>query len=53
MRYEACMEEVRSAYKSLFEITEKKRPLGRRRCKRESNIKMDVKEMSLGSEDVD
>jgi hypothetical protein len=47
------MEEVKNAYNNLIETTEKKTPLGRRRCRRESNIKKDVKEMGLGCENVD
>jgi hypothetical protein len=53
VRYVACMEETRSAYKSLVEKPEKMRPLRRRISRRESNIKIDDKEICLGREYVD
>jgi hypothetical protein len=47
------MKEARSAYKSLVEMPENTEPLRMRICRRESNIKIDVKEIGLGREDVD
>jgi hypothetical protein len=47
----ALMEEVRGAYNILFGRPEGRRPLGRPRCRREDNIKMDLREIGFG--DVD
>jgi hypothetical protein len=41
-----------NAYKTLVEIPEGKRPLGRPRCKWDDNIKMDLKENSLKTSTV-
>jgi hypothetical protein len=43
--------EIRNAYKILVEMPEGKRPLGRPRCRREDNIKMNLRE--IGWESVD
>jgi hypothetical protein len=45
------MGEVRGAYNMLVGRPERRRPLGRPRCRWEDNIKMDLREIGLG--DVD
>jgi hypothetical protein len=40
-----CMEEMRNAHKILVGIPEGKRPLGRPKCRRENNIRMDLREI--------
>jgi hypothetical protein len=45
------MGEVRIAYKSLVGKPEGKRPLGRTRCRKEENVRMDLGE--IWCEDVD
>jgi hypothetical protein len=39
--YVACIGEMRNAYKILVGKTEGKRPLGKPKCRREDNIRMD------------
>ena len=54
MRWEghvARMGERRCAYRILVGKPERKRPLGRPRCRREDNIKMDLQEEGLGGMD--
>jgi hypothetical protein len=43
--YVACMEKMRNAYKLLFGKSERKRSLGRTKCKWENNIKLNLKEI--------
>jgi hypothetical protein len=45
----ARLGEMRNAYKILFGKPEGKQPLGRPKRKREDNIKVDLREMSLES----
>ena len=45
----ARMEEGRSVYKILTSTFAGKSPLGRPRCKREDNIRMDLKEMGINT----
>ena len=45
MGHVACMGERRGAYRLLVGKPERKYPLGRPRCRCESNIKMDLKEI--------
>jgi hypothetical protein len=47
----ALMGEVRGAYNILVGRPERRRPLGRPRCRWENNIKMDLREIGFG--DVD
>jgi hypothetical protein len=42
-RHVACMREKRNAYRILVRKLEGTRPLGRPRCRREDNIRMDLK----------
>ena len=51
--YVARMEEGRSALKFLADKPTRKRPLGRPRCRWEVNIRMDLKEMGIGTRRVD
>jgi hypothetical protein len=46
--YVAVMEEGRGVYMVLVGKPEGKRPLGRPRCRWESNIKMDIQEVGCG-----
>jgi hypothetical protein len=41
----ACMGKMRNAYKILVGEPERKVPLGRPRCRREDNIRMDLREV--------
>ena len=43
------MEEARSAFKILTDTPIGKRPLGRRRCRWEDNIRMDLKEICINT----
>ena len=43
------MEEGRSAFKILTGKSTGKRPLGRHRCRWEDNIRMDLKEIGIGT----
>jgi hypothetical protein len=45
----ARMEEGRSVYKILTSTFAGKSPLGRPRCKREDNIRMDLKEIGINT----
>jgi hypothetical protein len=47
----ACMEEERNVYKVLMGKPEGKRPLGRARHRWEDGIRMDLREIGLGSVD--
>jgi len=47
----ACMGERRGVYRVLVGKPEGKRPLGRPRCRREDNIKMDLLEVGCGGMD--
>ena len=47
----ARMEQFRSAYRVLVGKPERKKPLGRPRCKWEDNIKMDLREVSCDPRD--
>ena len=46
----ACMGEGRGVHRVLVGKPEGKRPLGRRRCRWEDNVKMDLREMGLGGD---
>jgi hypothetical protein len=46
-RKEACMEEMRNAYKILVGKPKGKRPLGRPRYRLEDNIKIDLRKIGL------
>ena len=48
-RHVARMEEDRSAFKILIGKPTRKRPLGRPRCTREGNIRMDLTEMGVNT----
>jgi hypothetical protein len=49
--YVACMGEKRGAYRSLVGKPEGKRPIGKPRCRREGNIKMDLQQVGSGGMD--
>jgi hypothetical protein len=51
MGHVACMKKIRIAYKILVGNAEGKRPLGRPRHRWEDNIKMDQREVRVGSVD--
>jgi hypothetical protein len=42
-KHVTCVEEMRKLCRILVENLDKKLPLGRHRCKKEENIKMDLK----------
>jgi hypothetical protein len=44
----ACISEKKVAYRVLVVKPEEKRPLGRRRCRLEDNIKLDIREIEWG-----
>jgi hypothetical protein len=45
--YVACVAAMRNAYWILFGKPERKRPLGRPKCRWENSIKVDVEEMGF------
>jgi hypothetical protein len=45
MGHVACMGEMRNAYKILVRKPERKRPLGRPRCRCKGNVRMDLREI--------
>jgi hypothetical protein len=51
VRHVACMEEMRNAHKIMARKPEEKRPLRRPRCRREDNIRVDLR--AIGWEGVD
>jgi hypothetical protein len=49
----ACMGERRGAYSVLVGKPEEKKPLGRPRCRREDNIKLDLSGCGVGEHGLD
>jgi hypothetical protein len=45
----SCIGEKREVYRVLVEKPERKRPLGRPRCRREDGIRMDLRKIGWGS----